>query len=285
MAHQAFGQRLRQPQAFPSKRQVGQTVLTAGVLARRRQHLETAVEQERVQVDTGWVDGVRQRDLADRLAVSGPQGLKGAKHGPEADIRVRPGAIKRRHVLRGQAGFQAVNGQLFPAAAYPGCGGHPGLRVQGPGVFRFAFAENLDPAAAAVVGSAQYRLNPPPGFVARLFLGEYHRAVQLQIRYVNRSGALAERHGRGHDAVHGSRHDDTSENPVVVQPGGVGGEYLGFEQHLAARRLVAGTQQRVAGTGPLAPRCLNPVALALKRIARQPDAATLFAGKQTRKGD
>ena len=118
MAHQALGQRLRQPQAFPPKRQVGQPVSATDVLARRRQHLETAVEHEGMQVDTGLVDGVRQHDLADRLAVPGPQRLKGAEPGAEADIGVRPGAIKRRCLLRRHAGFHIVNGDPAPGTAW-----------------------------------------------------------------------------------------------------------------------------------------------------------------------
>ena len=74
-----FRQLLPQPQVFPSERQVGYLVFASGGMARRRQHLEAPIKQNRMQVETAAVNDFRQDDLADRLTIRRPEALKRAE--------------------------------------------------------------------------------------------------------------------------------------------------------------------------------------------------------------
>ena len=251
-------------------------------MARRGQDLETAVEQERMQVDTAAVDGFRQDDLADRFAVRGPQCLKRAKHRAEVDAGVRPGAVKCRHVLRRHARPDVVYVNSATALACPGAQRRLALSVERPAVLGFAFAEYLDAPRAAVLGSAKHGLHASSGLVLRVFCREDHRAVQLQIFHVHRLGALGQRRGCRYGAMQGAGHDDAPENAVIVQPRRVGWKHLRLEHHLAARRFVPRAQQRMAGAGAPPPRRLNPIPLALKRIPWQFDPASFLTGEETR---
>ena len=93
--------------------------------------------------------------------------------------------------------------------------------------------------------------------------------MQLHVFHDQRAAAFGLR-GRGrHGRVEGAGSHEAIEDPVVVQPLGIRRDHFRFERNFSASGLVADAHQGVTGGWPPVPGRLEPVAAALKWIARQ----------------
>ena len=275
-----------QPQAFPAEGQIGDLVVAPGGLPRRRKDLETAVKQNRMQADAAAVNGFRQGDLANRLAIRRPERLKRAERWAQVDADVCPCAVEGRDILRNHARLQSVHSETIGGPARPDAQRRCALCVQRPALFGRALAEYLNMLRVPVLGRAQHGLDFSSALlgVVLVLLRKDHRAVQLQVLHIHRLRAFGQRRRCRHSAIQRARHYHPPEGAMVVQPGRVGREHFCLEHHLAAWRLVPGAQQRMPGGHAPAPWRFDPVSFTLEGVARQSNPAPLLSREQSLEG-
>ena len=251
VADQPLGQRPRQPQTFPAERQIGDAVVDAGDISGRRHDLKAAVEQDRVRVQSARVDGVREHDLAKRLALAGPEPLQGAKQRTEVNAGVGAGAVKGRRILRRQTGFEAIqvhSGRGLRLAAR-GC---PALDVQRPAFVVFRAAVQFEGTRRACLGVIEQNLNrlawlTGPGF--RVRIGQNEWAVQLQVLHYHRTGPLRPDRRQRHGPIEGAGRHQPAEHAMVVEPGRICSRQLRCKLNLAPRRFMPRAEQGMAVGG------------------------------------
>ena len=226
---------------------------------------------------------LREGHLGERLAGAAPYAFQRAERRTEIDPGGRPRPVVGAHVPRRQRGLQGL--QVSPSAGLrrPRVRRDPALEMQGP-LTLGPLAEDLDAARRPRLGRVERDLQFPARLVRSaigLGLREDQRVVQLHVLEGDGSAALGQRRRHRHRPGERPRRDQPFEHPVVVQPGRLGGEHFRLEGDLAARGLVPDPQQGVArGLAP-ALRRLEPVPLALERIAGHGEAPPLLAREET----
>ena len=288
VADEPVRQPFRQPQPLPAERQIGDVVFGAARIARRSHHLKTAVEQERVHVETVRAENLGETHLTQRLARPRPDGSQRAERRAELDTHGRLGAVIRRHVLGRQAGLQAFQVHLPGSRPRTRARGRAALRVQRPILPGLSLAEYPDEARGFLPRSLEQNLHfPAPACAAaviRTLLTEDQRVVKLHVLDDHRAASLGGGCGNRHGSIERARGDDPAEHPVIVHPGGVRRKRFGLESDLAAGGLMPLAQQGVPCALPPPLRRLDPEAFTLERIARQRDSPPLFAGEQPLEG-
>ena len=271
MADDPVGQRSRQPQPLPAKRQIRGPALSSRQIARRTHDLETTVQHERMDIQPVLGQSFRQRHLAQRLTRAGPDPPKRAKGRTQIDSSARPVAIIARYVHRRQAGLETI--QIDPLTHFQVGGSRRQTTFHVDRPLPFApLAEDLDTARRRRLGSIQHNLDLPPLVTRLVFvLFEDQRVVKLHVFHDHGPTLFEERRRTRHGPIECAGCHDPTEHPVVDHPRRISGKHFRLEGDLAAGGFVPGTQQRVAGASAPPSRQLDPVSLALERIAGQRD--------------
>ena len=298
VADQLLGQRAGQPQPLPSEGQVGHPAVADGRAASLGHDLEAAIQQQRVNLQAVGICCPGQRQLSQRLAVTGPKGPQGAERRAEVDSRVCSGAVELRDVPGFEAGLQCINIHSIDSFRAGSRRRRSTLGVQRPPVFFGASAVDLEPSPTIGFGIVEHELHAaafgPLLVIGFGFgLGEHHRAVKLEV--VHREAAprgtrllirpIGNHGGHRHGAVQGARRDDLAVYSMIVQPRRIGCVHLGLEQKLASGGFMTDAEQRVTRARPAPPGGLDPVALVLERVAGQRNAPPGFASELSCKGD
>ena len=284
MADQPVRKPVAQPEPLPREGQIGDPFLAAVRVARRAEDLEAAVQHERMRVVGAALEPGRERDLGDGLALPRPERVDRAEGWAEIDPDRGLGAVVGGEVHRRERGLHSLD--VERGGSLRGAGRacrDPPFRVQGPAVFAIAPAEDADAPRRAVVILVQQQLHAPApvgGAVFGILVGKDQRALHPKVFDADCAAPLGAAGRRRHCAVERARRDQPAEDAMVGEPRRIGGEDLGVEGDLPARGFVARAQQGVAGVGAPPPGRLDPVALALERVAGERDPAALLAGEE-----
>ena len=267
MAHHPVRQRPGQPQPLPTERKIRRASLRSRHVAGHADGLEAAIQHERMHVEPVSGHGFRQRHLGHRLPRTGPCPPQRAERRAEIDPRARAVAVVVRHLYGREVRPQALEIDAAAVFRVRNADRQTALHVDRPDA-PAPPAEDLDAARLRRVGRIEHDLQGPPRRIRLvLVLIENERVVQLHLLHDYRLTLLLLEEGRRdrHGPVKRARRHDAAEHAVVVHPRRIRGEHVRLEGDVAAGRLVAGAQQRVAGAPATAFRGGEPVADAAGR--------------------
>ena len=253
-------------------------------VARRAHDLETAVQDQRVEIEAAPPGPLGQAYLAQRLARTGPEAAQRLEERTQTDAAFRAGSVVARRIGRGEPRPELLQVDSPGGIARRAARRQAALHVRRPVA---AARPAVDPEAPGgrLVRRVQDELDRPALVLVFGALRKHQRAVQLHVLDDHRPAAQQGGRRSGHGSVQRPGDDDPAEDPVVLEPLGVRREQLRLEGDGAVRRVVAKTEQGVPGASAPAFRRFEPVAGPLERVARKRDPPARLPGEEGLQAD